>query len=145
MKELGQIDKESDNPYHPSRNGDVKSINSAVFRSAACFALILIGLACTRNQITLGGPLSLTVSSNTPVSVSDSLVLQYDVTGQNLAGMQVLWGDGQIDSVAFLGSQTAGGRRPHLYDAEGTYTIRATAVDQYQGSTVSELSVTITP
>ena len=101
MKELGQIDKESDNPYHPSRNGDVKSINSAVVRSAACFALIVIGLACTRNQITLGGPLSLTVSSNTPVSVSDSLVLQYDVTGQNLAGMQVLWGDGQIDSVAF--------------------------------------------
>ncbi len=85
----------------------MKSINSAVFRSAACFALILIGLACTRNQITLGGPLSLTVSSNAPVSVSDSLVLQYDVTGQTLAGMQVLWGDGQIDSVAFLGSQTA--------------------------------------
>ena len=79
----------------------MKSINSAVFRSAACFALIVIGLACTRNQITLGGPLSLTVSSNAPVSVSDSLVLQYDVTGQTLAGMQVLWGDGQIDSVAF--------------------------------------------
>jgi hypothetical protein len=123
----------------------VKSITATLVRSTAYFTFIVIGVACSSAEITLGGALSVTTSSNAPVSVSDSLVLEYDVTGQSLAGLQLAWGDGQVDSVGFLGAQTAGGRRAHLYDSAGSYTIRATAVDQYQGSMVSELPVVITP
>ena len=110
----------------------------------AC-ALMLIGAACSTSEITFGGDLSVTVSSNAPVSVSDSLRLNYDVVGQSLAGMAIEWGDSQIDSVSFLGAQSAGGSEAHLYDSAGTYTVRATAVDQLQGSEAAELTVTITP
>ncbi|MCH1570451.1 MAG: hypothetical protein L7S64_03840, partial [Longimicrobiales bacterium] len=108
-------------------------------------ALTIVGAACSSSEITLGGALDVTISSNAPVSASDSLTLDYIVIGRSLAGMEIRWGDSQVDSVSFLGAQSAGGSESHLYDSAGTYTIQATVIDQLQGSDVAELSVTINP
>ena len=108
-------------------------------------ALSTFGVACSSNDITFGSDLNVSILSNAPVSASDSLRLDYDITGRSLAGMVIAWGDSQIDSVGFLGAQTAGGSEYHVYDSAGTYMIQATVVDQIQGSDVTELTVTITP
>lgn len=107
--------------------------------------LAAVGAACSSSDITLGGALDVSISSNAPVRASDSLTLNYTVIGQSLAGMEIRWGDSQVDSVSFLGAQSAGGSESHLYDSAGTYTIRATVIDQLQGSDTAELSVTINP
>jgi hypothetical protein len=108
-------------------------------------ALIAFGAACSSSDITLGGPLTVTIGSNSPVSLGDSLRLDYDVTGRSLAGMAINWGDAQIDSVGFLGAQTAGGSETHLYDSAGTYTVQTIVFDQLQGSATTDLTVTINP
>ena len=104
----------------------------------------LVG-ACSSNDVTFGGPLDLQISSNSPVSVGDSLQLDYDVVGRNLLGMVVEWGDSELDSLFFSGAQSAGGRVRHLYADEGTYTLMARVLDQVEGNTIKELTVTIEP
>lgn len=119
---------------------------SSLIRRVRFFAVLTVfGAACSSSDITLGGPLTVTIGSNSPVSLGDSLRLDYDVTGQSLAGMAINWGDAQIDSVGFLGAQTAGGSEYHLYDSAGTYTIQTIVFDQLQGTETTDLTVTITP
>lgn len=101
--------------------------------------------ACSTSDITLGGPLTVILGSNSPVGVGDSLRLDYDVSGQSLAGMAINWGDLQIDSVGFLGAQTAGGSEYHVYDSAGTYTVQTIVFDQLQGTETTDLTVTINP
>ena len=101
--------------------------------------------ACGSNDVTFGGPLDVQVSSNSPVSVADSLQLDYEVVGRSLLGMVVLWGDSEVDSLYFSGAQTASGRVRHKYDAAGSYDVRATVIDQLEGQQTKELSVTIEP
>lgn len=102
-------------------------------------------VACSDSELTFGGPLELRLTSNSPVTVTDSLVVNYDVTGRTLLGMAVTWGDGTVDSVAFAGAQTAAGRLPHLYSSDGTFTVAATVTDQVQGLVTEELTVTVNP
>ena len=121
-------------------------MTESLFNRASMLCL-LAGLvsACTSSEITLGGPLFVTLGSNSPVSVGDSLRLDYDVSGRSLAGMAIRWGDAQIDSVGFLGAQTAGGSEYHRYDSAGTYTIQTTVFDQFQGTEITNLTIVITP
>lgn len=107
--------------------------------------VVSVSAACSSSDITLGGPLNVIIGSNSPVSAGDSLRLDYDVSGRSLAGMTLEWGDAQIDSVSFLGAQTAGGSEFHVYSSGGSYTIRATVFDQLQGSESTDLEVTIDP
>jgi len=101
--------------------------------------------SCSSNEITFGGPLELQISSNSPVSVGDSLQLDYDVVGRSLLGLVVEWGDSELDSVFFSGAQSAGGRIGHVYGGEGSFTLMARVVDQVEGSDTEELTVTIQP
>ncbi len=114
-------------------------------RTLACTAFAIFVAACSTSELTFGGPLDLQISSNSPVSVSDSLQVDYDIVGRSLLGMVVEWGDAEVDSVGFAGAQTAGGRRRHLYATAGSYTVTATVVDQLQGEQTKELTVTIDP
>ncbi len=108
--------------------------------------LAIAAAACSNEAITFGGPLDLQISANGPVTVADSLQLDYDVVGRSLAGMVVDWGDAAVfDSIAFSGAQTAGGRVRHLYSTPGDYTVSASVVDQIEGTAVRELTVTINP
>jgi len=92
-----------------------------------------------------GGPLELSISAISPVAVTDSLVVEYQVVGRTLLGMVVDYGDTQSDSIFFQGAQTAGGRAPHLYAASGQYTISARVDDALEGSVMEQLTVTINP
>lgn len=112
------------------------------------FALLSSGSAawaCSSSEFISGGPLDLQVSSNSPVSVGDSLELRYDVVGMSLLGLVVTWGDATQDSIGFFGAQTAGGRVTHAYPSDGSFTITVEAVDQVDGTAVRDLAVTVDP
>lgn len=112
----------------------------------ASFGLVMCAIvACSGSELTFGGPLELSLTSNSPVAVTDSLVVNYDVTGRTLLGMAVTWGDSTVDSVFFAGAQTAAGRRSHRYSTDGTFTVTATVTDQVEGIVTEELTVTVNP
>ena len=114
-------------------------------RSTLLLTVGILGSACSESSLSSGGGLTLSISAVTPVAVSDSLVLEYDVVGRSLLGLVIDFGDTQVDSVAFGGSQSAGGRVRHLYDTPGQYDITARAEDATQPSTTEQLTVTINP
>lgn len=114
-------------------------------RWSSLFALAGLAVACSDSDLTFGGPLDVSITSNSPVSVDDSLVVNYDVTGRSLLGIAITWGDATVDSVFFSGAQSAMGRVAHLYDADGDYTVTGTVTDGIEGNASDELSVTITP
>ncbi len=109
------------------------------------FAICLLGWSCSDASLSLGGPLTLSLSAVTPVQVSDSLVVDYTVVGRNLLGMVVDYNDLQIDSLFFLGAQSASGRLRHLYAAPGQYTVSARVTDGIEGTVTEELIVTVNP
>ena len=114
-------------------------------RGPLLFALNLLGWGCSDATFTGGGPLELSISAVSPVAVTDSLVVEYEVVGRSLLGMVVDYGDTRSDSIFFQGAQTAGGRAPHLYAASGQYTISARADDAIEGTVTEQLTVTINP
>lgn len=128
------------------KRGFAASMPGNLIRRVLFIAVLLaFGGACSSSDITLGGPLTVILGSNSPVSVGDSLRLDYEVSGRSLAGMAINWGDLQIDSVGFLGAQTAGGSEYHVYDSAGTYTLQTIVFDQLQGTETTDLTVTINP
>lgn len=120
-------------------------LRSTFIRWAFALSLASAVVACSDAELTYGGPLALSVTSNEPVPVSDSLIIEYSVEGSSLLGMEVLWGDETVDSVFFGGAQQAGGRRAHLYAADGTYVVTATVTDALQGTDDRQITVTVSP
>lgn len=121
-------------------------LKARLFRRVAAAAwAALMWAGCSDAELTFGGPLSLDVTSNAPIVVSDSLVVEYSVAGRTLLGMEVLWGDQTVDSIPFSSAQSAGGRVAHLYDSAGTFTLTATVDDALEGSVTEELSIVINP
>lgn len=101
--------------------------------------------ACNSAEFTFGGPLELDITSNSPVSLSDSLRVEYDVVGRTLLSMNIDWGDQTLDTLFFSGAQSAGGFRFHTYDSAGTYTLTASVTDEFEGIATETLEVTINP
>ncbi|MEM7417921.1 MAG: PKD domain-containing protein [Gemmatimonadota bacterium] len=114
-------------------------------RAWAIFACAAVGAACNSAEFTFGGPLELDVTSNSPISVSDSLRVEYDVSGRTLLGMEIQWGDQTRDSLFFSAAQSAGGFRYHTYDSAGTYTLTAAVTDQIEGVVTEELTIVVNP
>ncbi len=114
-------------------------------RGPLLFAICLLGWGCSDTSFAGGGPLELSISAVSPVAVTDSLVVEYDVVGRTLLGMVVDYGDTRSDSIFFQGAQTAGGRAPHLYAASGQYTVSARVDDALEGTVTDQLTVTINP
>ena len=108
---------------------------------ATCF----LGWGCADGSFSIGGPLELSISAVSPVALTDSLVIEYAIIGRSLLGMTVDFSDTQVESLFFLGAQTAGGRVPHLYAAPGQYTVSARVEDSVEGSLTEEITVTINP
>jgi hypothetical protein len=116
--------------------------------SGRLFFVSLIGLlawSCSSNQISIGGPLDLQVASNAPISLGDSLRLEYEAVGRSLLGMVVFWGDESLDSLVMNGAQTAGGTVLHVYADTGSYTLTARLVDQVEGNDTKELTIRVDP
>lgn len=114
----------------------------------SAIALAVIGgsaWACAQSTLSVGGELSLEITSNSPVSVADSVVITYDAVGRSLSGLVLDFGDSSVDSLSFFGAQSAGGRVSHLYGSSGEYSISAHVVDAIQGSLTKQLAVTVNP
>ena len=105
----------------------------------------LIGWACASTDIDIGSPVTLEVNATSPVSVGDSLVLEYEAQGRSLLGMVILWGDASLDSVFMNAAQSAAGSRGHIYPDTGSYTITARLVDSVEGSDEQTLDIRIVP
>lgn len=120
-------------------------LRSTIIRWAFALSLVAIAVACSDAELTYGGPLAVSVTSNEPVEVTDSLIIEYSVEGSSLLGMEVLWGDETVDSIFFGGAQTAGGRVAHLYAADGTYLVTTTVTDALQGTADRQITVTVSP
>lgn len=120
-------------------------LRSTSIRWAFALSVAAVAVACSDAELTYGGPLALSVTSNEPIAVTDSLIVEYSVEGSSLLGMEVLWGDETVDSVFFAGAQTAGGRLAHLYAADGSYVVSATVTDALQGTADRQMTVTVSP
>ena len=126
----------------------MEGTNLRLGRVVGILAMLMAGpvtWACSSSEFISGGPLDLQVSSNSPVSVGDSLRLDYDVIGRSLLGLVVIWGDAERDSIFFFGAQTAGGHIAHLYPSDGSFTIMVQVQDQIDGSEMTDLTVTVDP
>ena len=116
--------------------------------SARWTSAIFVGVvaACGTSEITLGGPLDLQISSNSPVSAGTPLRFEYEVVGRRLLGLEVKWGDSEPDTLVLMsGAQTASGRLEHVYAGAGTFTLMAEVGDQLEGTATKELTVTVNP
>ena len=116
--------------------------------SVRLFSMFAAGLfvwSCASTDVEIGNPLELEVSSNTPVAVTDSLVLSYEARGRSLLGMVIFWGDATLDSVFMNAAQSAAGSRGHIYPDTGSYTITARLVDSVEGSEEEVLDIRIDP
>ncbi|KPJ80335.1 MAG: hypothetical protein AMS19_09620 [Gemmatimonas sp. SG8_23] len=105
----------------------------------------LVVAACSSNEVSIGGPIDLQISSNAPVTQGDTLRLGYEAVGRSLLGMVVTWGDASLDSVFMNGAQSASGTASHLYADTGSFTITARLVDQVDGTDVKELTIRVDP
>ena len=108
-------------------------------------AIGLLAWSCSSNNVTIGGPIDLQVTSNAPVTLGDTLRLEYQAVGRSLLGMVVTWGDAALDSVVMNGAQTAGGTVRHVYADTGSYTLTARLVDQVEGNDTKELTIRVDP
>lgn len=111
-----------------------------------CATLLTFALAaCGESTLTVGGPLFVELRADSVISVSDSLIVDYDASGRSLLGIVFDFGDSQVDSVQFVGSQSAGGRVAHLYALPGAYVVSGRVEDAVEGSITDQLTVTVTP
>ncbi len=143
--ESGVVDERGSGTHARDEVGLVLFLGRLKHRGPLLFAICLLGWGCSDESFSLGGPLVLSISAVSPVAVTDSLVVEYSIVGRNLLGMAVDYDDMQVDSLAFLGAQTAGGQVSHLYAAPGQYTISARVEDSVEGTATKELVVTINP
>lgn len=121
-----------------------RRLSARAFAVALCVAGVgLVG--CSDSSFEVGSELSIELSVPATAPLSDSVDIEYEARGRSLLGMIVEYGDGTADSVSFVGSQSAGGRVRHKYDAAGDYRISGTVQDGIEGSESAEADVTITP
>ena len=89
-------------------------------------------------------PLDVTLEADRTMAASgDSIVFRITAQGEALVGIGIDWGDGQTLVIPTDFARTASTRRPHTYDAPGTYEVTAEATDAEAGSKRASLSVHI--
>jgi hypothetical protein len=104
--------------------------------------LLLVGLFGTgcleQGFVSVGGPLSLSLSvDQAEVSEGTAHVFRVEARGQQLLGLILDYGDGQVDSVATAGAQSATHVEVHQFGAPGTYRVRA-RVEDLRGLSASD-------
>ena len=55
----------------------------------------------------------------------------YEVTGTDLLGITLDFGDGQVDSLSAQGASRAGATRIHVYESAGTFSAHARAHEAF--------------
>lgn len=113
----------------------------------ALAAVVAVGstVACTDSAVEIGSELSLQLTAPSSIPLSDSLIVEYEAKGRSLLGLVVDYGDGAADTVPFVGSQSAGGRLAHKYSEAGQYQVTGRVQDGIEGSTMADVTVSVTP
>ena len=95
--------------------------------------LFLGPLSCSTSTADVGKALSieLSVDRTSGVAGVDVFTFRYEASGQDLLGVVLEFGDGQADSLATLGSTTAGATRPHTYVDPGSYSAIARVLEAF--------------
>ena len=96
-----------------------------------CFLSLGAAFACSPAGTETGEPLSveLTVDRTSGEVGVDAFTFHLDATGRNLSSVVLEFGDGEGDSLAASGSTSAGMTRSHVYEAPGSYSAVARAVE----------------
>jgi hypothetical protein len=96
--------------------------------------------------VSVGGPvrLSLTVEkAEAPQGTPH--VFKMEAQGQQLLGLILDYGDGQVDSIPTAGAQTATHIEAYIYDKAGEYLVRARVEDQNGRSAQDSVMVSVLP
>ena len=89
-------------------------------------------IACSDSLEPLPFTMGLEASAATTVP-GDSLTFTVSAQGGSLIGVDIDFGDGNVDQYATAGARTARVLFRHAYTAAGTYTVRATAHEALEG------------
>ena len=55
--------------------------------------------------------------------VGQDFTFSYEGQGENIIGLILSYGDGQVDSIPTFGAQTVGGRREHAFQESGVFQV----------------------
>ena len=108
----------------------------------ACFLLVATA-ACTNESL---GPLPFDVEIESNVSTTvagDSVTFTVSAQGGSLIGVEMDYGDGNIDAYATSGARTARVTFRHAYDVAGTFTVSAAATDAAAGRKDASLQIRV--
>ncbi len=108
----------------------------------AAFPFALAVAACW-GEDDLGAPLAIELAGPDRGRVGEELAVRYEVTGSQLVGIIVAWGDGVADSVPARGAQTASGSVRHTYTESGRFTVTGTAEDLIAGVVEDRVEIDI--
>jgi hypothetical protein len=115
--------------------------------SGAVGLALLSGAGCLdQGFVAVGGPMSLSLKvdqADLPEGVPH--VFRIEARGQQLLGLIVDYGDGQVDSIATAGAQSATHVEAYTFGAAGSYRVRA-RVEDLRGLTASDsVDVSVRP
>jgi hypothetical protein len=109
------------------------------------FAGGLGSLACSSIDIAEPGPLSVSFTASPATAVAGTPIdFRFEASGNQLASIALVYGDGAVDSVDTLLARTAQGSRRHTYTSAGDYQARITVYDPSMGRAADTVLVRIT-
>ncbi len=96
--------------------------------------LALVSLLSACQEPELGSPPYIELTVPTEGRTGAPVEVGYEAGGRQLSGLIFEWGDGEVDSLATSGAQSASGTARHGYAAPGSYTVVGIAQDAIEGS-----------
>lgn len=116
------------------------------FTVAAGVALLTLAACLDGGLVSLGGPLSFSLSVNqATVQQGRAHVFRMEAKGQQLLGLVIEYGDGSSDSIPTFNAQSASHDQAHIYSEPGEYLIRARAEEASGRVARDSLTVTVLP
>jgi len=93
------------------------------FLFAGIFALVGVP-ACSDLSIPASRPTQIFLEvDQAQRPVGEDFTFSYEGEGENIIGLILSYGDGQVDSIPTFGAQTVGGRREHAFQEAGVFQV----------------------
>ncbi|HEY7566168.1 MAG TPA: PKD domain-containing protein [Gemmatimonadaceae bacterium] len=111
--------------------------------SLSCLA-ILIGLAACAPATLEPKPLDIGVEADrTTAAMGDTLTFVVSAQGGVLVGVEIDYGDSNLDQFGTAGARTARVTFRHAYSQPGTYTVKAVVTDAAAGQKQATIEVRV--
>lgn len=113
-------------------------------RTALSCLAILIGLAACAPATLEPKPLDVGVEANrTTAAMGDTVTFVVSAQGGALIGIEIDYGDNNIDQFGTGGARTARVTFRHAYSQPGTYTVKAVVTDATAGQKQATIEVRV--